>query len=153
MPETTEETSIITETSAAAAPSPSAQEFKTQLIDKLLTYRYGELGYSLKSLEGTLNVFEFIEDSHMLDCDPTEFSANFKEALNGLNAEDREYLRINISSITDIMDGIKIGNAETINSFNDIDGKEKVLEFISDPKNLDAWQALLMTFKHEIQDQ
>lgn len=137
-----EESGGTTDPAVKPDPAPSVESFTNDLIDPVIAVHFGEMGYDLKIKNATVEVFRFISETKFFRCDYDEVYANLKEALNTLNADDLESFRINMGFIADTIDELKIGRDDVLNSFDDVDAKDTVSEYMSDPTVLESWTAL-----------
>ena len=123
-------------------PAPTAEEFRKGFIDPIVEVHIAELGYGLKLREATIEVFKFITDNLIFMCDFDEVSQNLQEAVNTMDSDELNTFKININEIAGIIDDVKIGNEETIRSFDDIDAADTVRDYIADPATYESWLAL-----------
>jgi len=142
-PDTSIEESLASgEASANHAQAPTADEFKNEFIDPVIKVHLGEMGYDLKIKEATVEVFKFISKNIIFKCNYDEITKHLDQAISTLSSDDLDTFRSNIDIISDLMEGLKLGNEETIRSFDDIEAKETVEEYLSDPANYESWMAI-----------
>lgn len=143
-PQTSAEvTSAVINRSRDYSPAPSTEDFETGFIAPVIKVHLGEMGYDLKIKEATIEIFKFISDHQIFKCDFDEVSKNLQEALNTISADDTDTFRENVGTISNIIDDVKLGKEEAINSFDDIESVQTVKEYIADPATYESWMALL----------
>lgn len=138
-----EVTSSVPDASRDYFPASSADDFTTGFIAPVIKVHLGEMGCDLKIKEATIDVFKFISDHHIFKCSYDEVSQNLRQALNAMDPDDINTFRENIATISNIIDDVKLGKEDAINSFDDIESAQTVKDYIADPATYESWMALL----------